>query len=344
MKLKSYFSGSVEAAMELARKELGDEALLIHARPASPESRYLGSYEVVFGLASPSSGQGSMTPEGGPLRSEMESLRRQVQRLSSSIGAPGTGGAPGMGEAAGEIDETIAQKLNQGARLQDLFRVDASLGCAGEARAVAAFVGPPGAGKTTTLAKLAVRCGIVRRKSTHILTTDLHRVAAADQLRALAAILGLGCDAVEHPQALTQHLTELRGKQLILIDTPGFSVHELGPSSDAADLAAALSALAGIDIHLVLPASMKAADITRVVDRYRLFQPSKLIFTHIDETTSYGALLNEAARTKLPISFLGTGQEIPGDLEEATVERIQALVFGDRPPGHTALARRGAAA
>ena len=50
MKLKSYFSGTVEAAMELARQELGEEALLVNARPATPETRYLGAYEVVFGI------------------------------------------------------------------------------------------------------------------------------------------------------------------------------------------------------------------------------------------------------------------------------------------------------
>ncbi len=52
MKLKSYFTGTVEAAMELARKELGDDALLVNARPATPETRHLGAYEVVFGTTS----------------------------------------------------------------------------------------------------------------------------------------------------------------------------------------------------------------------------------------------------------------------------------------------------
>ncbi len=52
MKLKSYFSGTVEAAMELARKELGEDALLVNARPATPETRHLGAYEVVFGVTS----------------------------------------------------------------------------------------------------------------------------------------------------------------------------------------------------------------------------------------------------------------------------------------------------
>ena len=72
LRLKSYFSGTVEAAMDLARKELGDEALLVNARPATPETRHLGAYEVVFGsgvttrAANPSVPAGVPTPSPAP--------------------------------------------------------------------------------------------------------------------------------------------------------------------------------------------------------------------------------------------------------------------------------------
>ena len=70
MKLKSYFSGSVESAMEAARRELGDEALLVHARPTTPETRYLGAYEVGFGLlpSSPEATASAAAREESPLR------------------------------------------------------------------------------------------------------------------------------------------------------------------------------------------------------------------------------------------------------------------------------------
>jgi flagellar biosynthesis GTPase FlhF len=51
MKLKSYFSATVEAAVEQARQELGEDALLVNARPSTPDTRHLGAYEVVFGAA-----------------------------------------------------------------------------------------------------------------------------------------------------------------------------------------------------------------------------------------------------------------------------------------------------
>jgi flagellar biosynthesis protein FlhF len=173
--------------------------------------------------------------------------------------------------------------------------------------------------------KLAARYGLASRKPAQIVSADVYRIAAADQLRSLAAILGIGCDVVETPVALAQALEEHRGKELIFIDTPGLARSEM---EDGADLARLMAAHPEIDAHLVLPASMKPADLARVIDRYEMFRPTKLLFTRLDETGCYGALISEAARRSLPISFLATGQQIPDDLEPATKERLTAVVLG----------------
>jgi flagellar biosynthesis protein FlhF len=75
------------------------------------------------------------------------------------------------------------------------------------------------------------------------------------------------------------------------------------------------------------PASMRSADLGRTIDRFEVFAPSKLIFTHIDETSSLGAIVSESARTGKPVSFLGTGQQIPEDIEPATVGRLLETVL-----------------
>src|SRR5262245_21429517 len=86
MKLKSYFSGTVEAAMHLARKELGDDALLVNARPATPETRSLGEFEVVFGIADtpppPLSSMAPSQPQMGNLAADVADLRREIERIS----------------------------------------------------------------------------------------------------------------------------------------------------------------------------------------------------------------------------------------------------------------------
>jgi flagellar biosynthesis protein FlhF len=336
MKLKSYFSGTVEAAMELASKELGEDALLVNARPSTPETRYLGAYEVVFGLQNGSAPEnGHPAPAGDrQLAQEIAGMKRELEKMMQSFSArlpafaapavadPSPALAPLLRQ---ELDASLAAKVANGTPFEDLFEVDATLGTPGAACAMVVLVGPPGAGKTTTLAKLAARYGLASRKPAQILSADVCRIGAADQLRTLAGILGIGCEVAETAGALAQMIAEHRSREFIFIDTPGLARAEM---EDAADLARLIAELPGADTHLVLPAFMRRADMDRVIGEYSIFQPKKLLFTRIDETAQYGALVSEAARCSLPISFLGTGQQIPDDLEPATKARFSELILG----------------
>ena len=173
--------------------------------------------------------------------------------------------------------------------------------------------------------KLAVNYGLAARKPVLLLSMDTYRVAAAEQLRSYAAILGVGFQVLETVGALAQTIEESRGKELIFIDTPGLG---FGDMEDSAALSHFLPHAEDIDTHLVLPASMKAADLPRMVDAFECLRPRRLLFTKLDETASYGPILNESARSRKPLSFFSTGQRIPEDLESAAVPRVLELVLG----------------
>src|SRR5262249_35615958 len=193
--------------------------------------------------------------------------------------------------------------------------VDSNLGAGHSTPHIVALVGPPGSGKTTTLVKLAVSYGLAARRGVLLLSTDTHRVGAADQLRSYAAILGANLHVFETTAALAQAIEENRGKELIFIDTPGLSQSELPYETGLVHF---LSTRPAIEPPLFLPAFMKPADLSRIVDAFGVFQPDRLLFTRLDETLSCGPIFNEAVRTGKPLSFFATGQRIPEDLEVAS--------------------------
>lgn len=379
MRIKSYFASTVEAALSEARRELGPEAVLVESRHSAPESRKLGAYEVVCAVVSagqPVPDSAGRPPGRVPLETEhlghlsenltaffqrLEGLTRSLDKIESSalrIGASHQTNrmidrleaaeidmrlfATILGQANQHVDDSPEDSLRQAVAAQ--IPVDSTLGAAGAHRKIVAVAGPPGAGKTSTLVKLAARYGVGARKPSLILSVDTQRVGASEPLRAYASILGAGFQAVETPTALAQALQEHHGKEWIWIDTPGLSRREI---EEAGDLIRVLSSEPDIDTHLVLPASMRASEISRTVDQFLCVRPSKLLFTRVDETSVHGAILNESVRSGLPLSFLSDGPQIPEDLTEASADAVAALILQQRhdtPPVTDRVTHRAARA
>ena len=292
---------------------------------------------------------------------EIAELRRQIIAVreslanSNSSGANAAHPAPEFQEQhqqlvdfglspqmADEALRTIEGRLSQTpeeltdaiiAHLHKQFEVSPSLGSSKD-RVVAMFVGPPGAGKTTTLVKLAVKYGIAQRSSLRLLSTDTLRVGGSEQLANYARIIGAGFDALDTPSALKGALEENASKKLVLIDTPGY-----GPSdtAEAEQLAAVVRKTADIEVHLVLPAFLTASSMSSFIERFQIFNPKKLLFTHLDEVDKLGAVLELARKSGLALSFFGTGQGIPQDLSEASKDRLtEGLITRARAMSHAA--------
>jgi flagellar biosynthesis protein FlhF len=189
------------------------------------------------------------------------------------------------------------------------------------------FVGPPGAGKTTTIAKLAVRLGLQRRIPVHLLSLDTMRVGGSEQLATYARILGVGFDSIYTTAALGQALEEHGAKKLILIDSPGYAPAEM---EEAAQIARFLQHYPEIEVQLVLPAYLSASALTKFSQRFSLFQPEKLLFTHLDEVETTGPIVEHAVRSELPVSFLADGQSITSDLHDATKSKLTEGLFNVR--------------
>ena len=188
------------------------------------------------------------------------------------------------------------------------------------------FVGPTGVGKTTTLAKLAARYALYQGERVGIITIDHYRIGAVEQLRTYADITGLPLEVVMTPLELQHALDKLSGCQRILIDTAGRSTLNLVHIQELANY---LGNLPPAEIFMVISATTKAQDLKLICQNFRCMNYNRLIFTKLDETNTYGVLLNGIYLTGLPVIYITTGQSVPDDICLADLDKISSLILGE---------------
>ncbi|MDR3671523.1 MAG: flagellar biosynthesis protein FlhF [Holophaga sp.] len=189
---------------------------------------------------------------------------------------------------------------------------------------VAALVGPTGVGKTTTIAKLAAYAKLELKQKVALLTLDTFRMAAVDQLHQYAEILQVPLHVALTVEDLRAAMRFYQDRALVLIDTPGHSPKD---SEMQNQLRRFLDELPEVETHLVLSATTKPRDLADIAQRFEPLKPGRIIFTKLDETSTFGPLLSTLVRVKRPLSYLGTGQEVPQDLEMATSRRVADLIL-----------------
>ncbi|PIE70209.1 MAG: flagellar biosynthesis protein FlhF [Deltaproteobacteria bacterium] len=194
----------------------------------------------------------------------------------------------------------------------------------GPRRRMAAFVGPTGVGKTTTIAKVAARLFLQEKRSVGLISIDSFRVGALEQLKAYATIMGIPCLPAFSPAELKIAAARLRNADVILIDTAGHSHLDEARMHNLQELMAGED---GVETHLVLSASTAPQDMREAAERFARFDPVSYVFTKLDETRRRAAILEQVMERPLPVSFLTNGQKVPEDLVAAGKSELISLVF-----------------
>ncbi|HSY96611.1 MAG TPA: flagellar biosynthesis protein FlhF [Steroidobacteraceae bacterium] len=185
---------------------------------------------------------------------------------------------------------------------------------------VVAVVGPTGAGKTTTIAKLAARwCLQHGSQDLALVSTDAYRIGARDQLMTYARILGTPMHAANSGKDLARVLERLQSKKLILIDTAGMGPRDVRL---AEQLAALQSGAARARVLLALPAQGEGHALEEIVKAFAPLKPLACILTKVDEAVSLGAVISTTLRHRLKIAYVCDGQRVPDDLHAARDKRI----------------------
>lgn len=188
------------------------------------------------------------------------------------------------------------------------------------------FVGPTGVGKTTTIAKIASTFRVEQKKKVALLTADTYRIAAAEQLRTYANILQVPFRVVYTAQEISETISDFKDYDYILIDTTGHSPNNEAQRESMSELIGSVETTAQKEVFLVVSASTKYKDLTRIADTYKEIADYKLIFTKLDETSTIGNIYNLKMYTGATLSYVTCGQNVPDDIEyfnpQTTVKQL----------------------
>ena len=343
---------SAEPAAPSQAEPVARRFVVADSRPAQPERSHSASAAVtsVAPQAAPS--------DVGAMQRELTAIRSMVGRVLHATSAPTT--APPSTDVPQQLFDTYLHLISQdlaediadqvvtavrdGLSSDDLAKpevvraaIEAQLAsCIPVAECpvalkspddrplTIALVGPTGVGKTTTLAKLAASFKLRHDRRVGLITCDTYRIAAVDQLRTYANIIGLPLEVVLTPSEMPRAMHALADCEVILIDTAGRSQRD---TDRLVELRAFLEQAQPHEVHLVLSSTASEKVLMQEAEAFSTVGVQKVVLTKLDEAVSFGMLVNVIRRIGRELSFFTTGQEVPDHIEIGRADRLAALML-----------------
>jgi flagellar biosynthesis protein FlhF len=368
MRLKSYYVQTMEEALQAAKAELGEDAMLVGSKRLEGQPGSRTRLEVVFAAAAaapppPPKARAERTPTGDsgaelrrfrgelatlldalsrspdagrlepltPARPQLDALRARL--LAAEVPAAAIDGI--LARSRPELERFMLRGAGQMAEAESavlaLLEADGPRTAAGKPAPsrVVALAGPSGAGKTTAAAKLAFRLGVSGGQPVSVVSIDNLRVGASDHLAHVCALLGVPFQSLDSSGTLHATITGHRQQRgVILIDTPGYGAADGDALEETAEQ---LRRIDGLECHLVLPATLRYSEMRRKYGQFAPFAPERLLLTRLDEAEFFGPAWTFAAEAGLPVTWVTTGPGIAEGLEEADAGRFAAALLGQSP-------------
>ena len=185
-------------------------------------------------------------------------------------------------------------------------------------------LGPTGVGKTTTIAKMAARAVLEKKKKVGFITTDTYRIAAIEQLKTYANLLQSPVEVVYNSEDYEKAIKKLSHLDLVFIDTAGRNYRE---AKYVNDLKTLMNFDQDVESYLVMALTAKEKDMETIIQQFSEIPIGKFIFTKLDETNSIGTMFNLMVKYNKGLAYYTNGQEVPEDIEEADLEKVLEMFF-----------------
>ena len=337
MRLRRFIGASPREALAQVKATLGPDAVILATRPLAEggvEITAAVDLDPAAGADAPAIAAPAASPELAALRRELALLADRVGRVDRAL-RPGRGVPGGLDEESQQLAERLALNGTAPALAETIARSFARSRAQGvpAAEALAAsverhllvaaptapeptvtvLVGPTGAGKTTTAAKLAARA-LARGAAVGLVMADTHRIGAAEQLGTYARLLGVPLATAADGAELAAALARFERRDVVYVDTAGLG----GDADGAVELGRLLAPVRGAVTTLAVVAAGASETALRAAwRRLEPLTPASAVVTKVDEGGGLGTACGWLAETGVALDWLGTGTRVPDDLVAA---------------------------
>lgn len=368
MRIKTYVADNIQEALYKVKSELGRDAIILQTRQikkggllglfSKPKVEVIAASDVVR-EPKPPLRPASFDVLVGEKSRELENIRNdinEVKDLLKNLSAreiyvkPSANLPQPLNEvyeelSSAELDQSLIERLIDGLKselaekeldksqvwaclknkISEMIKITEPIDFAENQQNKVVFVGPTGVGKTTTLAKLAALFTLNFGKKVGLVAADTFRVGAVEQLKTYGDLLEIPVEVIFEPADVPKVMNRLSDCELVLVDTMGTSPRN---KLQIKKIKSLIEMIKPTEIHMVISVTTKPKDVYDILESYKELNYQKLIFTKLDETKTYGLILNAIAFSNCSPSYLTAGQNVPDDIEVASGSKIADLVLG----------------